>query len=375
MEEENRPIRVAQIMGKMVGGGVEAFVMNYYRNIDKSKIQFDFIVDEDSTDIPKEEIESLGGRVIVIPPYQHIFKYVRKLTKVLRENKYKIVHSQLNTLSIFPLYCAYRAKVHIRIAHSHSTTNKIEWKKNLVKNLLKPFAKIFATDYWACSEHAGRWLFGNKEFDKGNVYIVNNAIDIEKFKYNKEVREVKRKELNINNDTLVIGNIGRFVKQKNQEFLVDIFNEVYKKNANSILLLVGQGPLQDTIKEKVKVYGLEKNVKFLGQRTDINYLYQVFDIFVLPSIYEGLGIVLIEAQVSGLYCIASSQVPRVSKVTDNIEFLDLENNPDQWAQEILKKSLILKRENHINDVAQSGYDIKNQCKKLEDKYIELVGKI
>ena len=151
-----KPIRIAHIMGKWVGGGVEAVVMNYYRHINREKVQFDFICDEDSTNIPYEEIESLGGKVIIIPPYQKLFKYIKKLTKVLKEGKYKIVHSHINTLSVFPLYCAKKAKVPVRIAHSHSTTNKKEWKKNLMKQVLKPFSKLFATDYFACSEYAGR---------------------------------------------------------------------------------------------------------------------------------------------------------------------------------------------------------------------------
>ena len=190
---ETKPIRVAQIIGKWLGGGVEAVVMNYYRHIDRNKIQFDFICDEDSTNIPYEEIESLGGKVIIIPPYQKLFKYIKELTKVLKEGKYKIVHSHINTLSVFPLYCAKKAKVPVRIAHSHSTTHKKEWKKNLMKQILKPFSKLFATNYFACSEYAGRWLFGDKEFDKGNVYVLNNAIDVDKFKYDEKIRKLKEK--------------------------------------------------------------------------------------------------------------------------------------------------------------------------------------
>ena len=182
------PIRIAHVIGKWVGGGVEAVVMNYYRNIDKSMIQFDFICDNDSTNIPYEEIESLGGKVILVPPYQKVFEYQKVLQKILKENNYKIIHSHINTLSVFPLYAAKKVGVPVRIAHSHSTTNKKEWKKNLLKQVLRPFSKVFATDYMCCSELAGRWLFGNKEYDKGNVYLLNNAIDLDKFKYNKRIR-------------------------------------------------------------------------------------------------------------------------------------------------------------------------------------------
>ena len=259
---KNEPIRVAQIIGKWLGGGVEAVVMNYYRHIDRSKIQFDFICDEDSTNIPYQEIEELGGKVILIPPYQKIFKYQKELRKVLKNGGYRIIHSHINTLSIFPLYAAKKVGVPVRIAHSHSTTNKKEWKKNLLKQILRPFSKIFATDYMCCSELAGRWLFGDKEYNKGNVYLLNNAIDLDKFKYDEEVRKEKRKELNISDDTLVIGHVGRFVEQKNHRFLIDIFNEVHKQKENSILLLAGQGPLMDEMKNKVrnlcKVFGTKK---------------------------------------------------------------------------------------------------------------------
>ena len=181
--EKNEPIRVAQIIGKWLGGGVESVVMNYYRHIDRTKIQFDFICDEDSTNIPYGEIEKMGGKVILIPPYQKVFKYHKKLKEVLKSGGYKIVHSHINTLSVFSLFAAKCAGVPVRIAHSHSTTNKKEKKKNLLKQVLRPFSKVFATDYMCCSELAGRWLFGNKEYDNGNVYLLNNAIDLDKFKY------------------------------------------------------------------------------------------------------------------------------------------------------------------------------------------------
>ena len=230
------PIRIAQVIGKWVGGGVEAVVMNYYRHIDKSKIQFDFICDEDSTNIPYEEIEKLGGKVILIPPYQKLFRYHRELKRVLKEGNYKIVHSHINTLSVFSLFAAKCAKVPVRIAHSHSTTNKKEKKKNLMKQVLKPFSKLFATDYMCCSELAGRWLFGDKLYDEGKIYLLNNAIDLQKFEYNEKIREEVRKELNIDEETFVMGHIGRFVEQKNHSFLIDIFYELQKEKQNAVLM-------------------------------------------------------------------------------------------------------------------------------------------
>lgn len=368
---DNEPVRVAQIMGKWVGGGVESVVMNYYRHIDRTKIQFDFICDDDSTNIPYGEIGKLGGKVILIPPYQKVFKYHNKLKKILKEGHYKIVHSHINTLSVFSLFAAKCAGVPVRIAHSHSTTNKKEKKKNLLKQVLRPFSKLFATDYMCCSELAGRWLFGDKEYDKGNVYLLNNAIDLDKFKYNETLRKKKRKELGIKDDTLVIGHIGRFVAQKNHDYLIDIFNEIHKKNNNSVLLLAGQGPLMEEIKNKVKSLKLEKNVKFLGQRNDANELYQDFDVFLLPSLYEGLPVVGVEAQAAGLLCYLSDDMTKETKILDITKFMSLNNTPEEWADNILDDVKKYKRLDASKEITAKNFNIKEEVNKLEKYYLNL----
>lgn len=369
---KQEPIRIAQIIGKWVGGGVEAVVMNYYRHIDKSKIQFDFICDDDSTNIPYEEIESLGGKVILIPPYQKVLKYHKELKRVLKEGNYKIVHSHINTLSVFSLFAAKCAKIPVRIAHSHSTTNKKEKKKNLMKQVLRPFSKIFATDYMCCSELAGRWLFGNKEYDKGNVYLLNNAIDLEKFKYDENVRKEVREELEIKDSTLVIGHIGRFVEQKNHTFLIDIFEELHKEKEDSVLLLVGQGPLQEEIKAKVERLGLQNSVKFLGQRNDANRLYQAFDVFVLPSLYEGLPVVGVEAQAAGLLCVLSDDMTKETKVLETTKFVSLKENADFWNDIVLNNYNSFNRINTKNSVSTNGFNILLETNKLENKYKNLI---
>lgn len=370
MAKKKEPIRIAHIVGKWLGGGVEAVIMNYYRHIDRDKVQFDLICDEDSTDIPYEEIEKLGGKVILIPPYQKVFKYIKELKRVLKEGEYKIVHSHINTLSVFPLYAAKKAGVPVRIAHSHSTTNKKEWKKNLMKLALRPFAKTFSTDYFACSELAGRWLFGDKSFDEGKVYVLNNAIDLDKFKYDEKIRKAKRKELKIKDDTIVIGHIGRFVEQKNHRGLIDIFNEIHKLNKNTTLVLAGQGPLMDEMKKKVKSLNLEKNVKFLGQRSDANELYQAFDVFLLPSLYEGLAVVGVEAQASGLLCILSDEITKEVKVLDSTEFLSLSTSPDVWANVLLQSLEKYKRKDTRKALTEKRFNIEEEAHNLIDKYIE-----
>lgn len=371
MEKKDKPIRIAQVIGNWFGGGVEAVVMNYYRNIDRSKVQFDFLCSEQSTDIPYKVIENLGGRVILIPSYSKVFKYQKELKKIFKENNYSIVHSHISTMSIFPLRAAKNAGVPVRIVHSHSTTNKKEKKKNLMKQVLKHFSKMYATDYMCCSELAGRWLFGNKAFDKGQVYLLNNAIDLDKYKYDKEIRIKKRKELNIDKDTLIIGHIGRFVQQKNHTFLIDIFNEIHKKEPNSVLLLAGQGPLQDEIRQKVDDLSLSSSIKFLGQRKDANELYQAFDVFLLPSLYEGLPVVGVEAQASGLLCIFSDDMTKETKVLDSTVFISLKQNSNEWAATLLEKHKLYKRINTKKEITKNSFNIEIETNKLEKKYFNL----
>lgn len=370
-----QPLRIAQVMGKMVGGGVEAVVMNYYRHIDHSKFQFDFLVDDDSTNIPREEIESLGGRVILVPPYQHLKSYINKLIEVFQENNYKVVHSHINTLSVFPLYAAKKAGVEVRIAHSHSTSNKQERKKDLLKNLLRPFSKIFATDYYCCSEYAGHYLFGNKAYDKGQVTLINNAIDLDNFIYNEDIRNKVRTELGLENK-LVIGHVGRFISQKNHHKIIEIFDDLTRiNNIDSILLLIGEGSLLPEIKQQVKDLKLEDKVMFLGQRTDVNELMQAMDIFLLPSLYEGLPVVGVEAQTAGLLCILSSAMTKETKVLDTTEFIDLNKPSKEWAKIIAKKSKIYKRVNTKKQIQKRGFDIEIEAKKLEEKYLKLAQRV
>ncbi len=369
---ENEPIRIAQVMGKWLGGGVEAVIMNYYRNIDKSKIQFDFICDSDSTDIPYEEIEALGGRVILCPPYQKALEYHKELKRIFKENRYKIVHSNINALSVFPLCAAKKAGVPIRIAHSHSTSSKKEWKKTILKDILRPFSKVYPTHYFACTEHAGRWLFGDKTFEEGKVLVINNGIDTDKYVFNEKVRREVREELDLKDSDIVIGHIGRFMKQKNHDFLIDVFNELYKENSNYKLMLIGQGPLQEEIKQKVENLGLKQAVMFLGQKTDVNRYYQAMDLFLFPSLYEGLGMVMIEAQCSGLPCVASTEVPGIAKVNDNVEFIGLVQPINVWTEKV-KEMIKLERIINLDRVKESGYDIVTEAKKLEREYLEYEG--
>lgn len=365
----NQPIRIAHIVGKMVGGGVESTVMNYYRNIDKTRYQYDFLVDSDSTKIP-EEIEQLGGKVIPIPPYQKLFKYQKELRKLLAENEYKIVYSHLNTLSVFPLFAAWRAKTPIRIAHNHSTAGKGELKKNVLKYVLRLAAKWFPTNLCACSEYAGRWLFGKRTMETGGVTIWKNAVEVDKFLFSKDIRDEIRENMGIKNK-FVVGHVGRFIHQKNHMFLIDIFNKIYQQSKDAVLLLIGTGELMDEVRRKVAALHLNEAVIFLGNSDKVSSLYQAMDVFVFPSFYEGLGMVAVEAQIAGLPVLAADTVPIEAKICSNFKYLSLNNSSSEWASEILNIKLS-ERSNMYQIACQAGYEIGVEAKKMMDWYDGLI---
>lgn len=361
------PIRVAQVVGKMVGGGVEAVVMNYYRHIDRSKVQFDFLVDSDSTLVPREEIESLGGRIFEIPPYQHAIEYQRELQSLFTQEGWKIVHSHINALSVFPLRAAKKAGIPVRIAHSHSTSGKGEFAKNALKGFLKLFSTRYPTDLAACTEYAGKWLFGSSHFT-----VFNNAIDLSSFSFNRSIRDEQRAGLGAQDDTLVLGNIGRFIPQKNQLFLLDVFKAVYAQNPDSILVICGDGKLRPQAEEKARSLGIASAVRFLGQISNVQDVYQALDLFVLPSLYEGLGMVAIEAQVSGLPCICSERVPNDVALSSRCSFVPLSMGVEGWSNAILAahRDVIDRSDPHSSPGFES-YDIFKAAPKLEEYYLKL----
>ncbi len=366
-QERNYPIRVAQVIGKLNAAGVEAVINNYYRHINHDLIQFDYYIDEDSNFDPPQELVDMGARYFVIPPYQKLPQYIKELIKKFKENKYEIVHINMNTLSVFALFAAWVVKVPVRINHNHSTASKGETKRNILKYILRPFAKIFATDYFACSNYAGKWLFGERAIIKGDVKIFNNAIDVEKFKYNEIVRQQVRKELQIE-DKFVVGHVGRFCFQKNHDFLLDIFNDISKVQPNAVLMLIGVGDLQDNVRRKVEKLQLQEKVLFLGARSDVHRFYQGMDAFVLPSHYEGLGLVGIEAQAASLPCFFFDKIPEEAKVLKMTELLSLKDSSLVWAETILK-SQNNQRASVGFEIQEAGFDIEKESKKLEDYYL------
>ena len=362
------PLRIAQIMGIMENGGVEAVVMNYYRAIDRSRIQFDFFVDETSSFPQREEIERLGGRCYLVPSYSHPLRYVRALTRLFRENRYLLVHSQINTMGVFPLFAAWLARVPVRICHNHSTAHPGEGKKSLMKLLLRPFARLFATDNFACGETAARWMFGNRLVDAGRVTVSPNAIDLARFRFSADDRSAVRAEIDAGESTLVVGHIGRFMFQKNHAFLLQIFRSLLSIRPDSLLLLAGEGELLEETQELAQQLGIDARVRFLGVRRDANRLYCAMDVFCLPSYYEGLPVVMVEALANGLSCVVSDQVTRELNAF-SVTQLPLESGTVAWAQALAPAT----RSDHAPDAFYAQFDISQTAKQLETIYLAKSG--
>lgn len=365
MKQKDEPIRVAQIMGKLWAGGVEMVVFNYYRAIDKSKIQFDFYYDADSTVEPPQDLIDMGARFYKIPPYQKLPQYIREQKKHLKENQYLIVHSHLNTLSVFPLFVAWMCRVPVRVAHNHSVPSGKELKRDALKYFLRIFGRVFPTDYFACSEKAGRWMFGNRNYDAGKVVVIKNATDFERFRADEETIEKLKKQLGLN-DKFVIGHIGRFTFAKNHEFLLDVFKKISDIRNDAVLLLVGDGELNQTIHNSVKTKGLENRVVFAGQVSNPELYYRLANVIVVPSVFEGLSLATIESQIAGVPVVVSDAIPEEAIISNGVVRLSLQS--PNWVSTILSMAnkIVVLNEN------SKDYDIYYAVKKLEDWYEDKV---
>ena len=358
------PIRVLQVVTIMNRGGLETMLMNYYRKVDRNKIQFDFMVHREERGDYDDEIEALGGKIFRMSPIKpgNYRNYFKQLDNFFKENKeYKVVHSHINENSGFVLRSAKKYNVPCRIAHSHLADLKLDYKfpfRLYGRHYLNPNV----TEYFACSKDAGKWLFKNP---KKEIIVLNNAVDTELFSPNENIRQKIRRNLNIE-DKFVIGHVGRFNPQKNHTFLIDVFKEIKKIKDNAELILIGQGYLFDEVKEKVNNLGLQDSVKFLGLRTDIPELMQGMDLFLFPSLFEGLPVVLVEAQAAGLKCVTSTGVTKETDITDSLEFYDLNETPEKWAEKIV--NLDTRKRNNSKLLNEKGYDSSTNIKWLVDFY-------
>ena len=360
-------IRILQVVNNMHRAGLETMLMNYYRHVDRNKIQFDFLTHRSERADYDDEIKELGGKIYHAPRlypqnYPAYFKYMKNFFQ--EHPEYKIVHSHIDSMSYLPLKAAKKAGVPIRIAHSHNTSIDKDFKYPL-KQLFRIKINSVATHRCACGEIAGDYLFRGKKY-----MIIPNAIESEKFLYNSRIRKLKREELNIT-DQFVIGHIGRFSTQKNHKYLINLFSEFLKIHSNSILLLIGKGENFNEIQQQVSNLRLEQKVIFLGGREDVSDLYQAMDVFILSSLYEGVPVVGIEAQFSNLPCIFSEGVPREVSFTNRTTFLELSYEFDNWIQAIMRYLPDLKRNLTNRSIHESKYNICNAYKILENYYVNI----
>jgi glycosyltransferase involved in cell wall biosynthesis len=350
-------------------GGLETMLMNYYRQMDRSKIQFDFIVHRQEEGHYDHEITALGGKIYRMPqirPGQYK-SYFRALDQFfIGHPDYHVVHSHINENSSFILKAAKKAGIPCRIMHSHLSDLSLD-----IKFPFRVYARLSMKDnpssYFACSKKAGKWLFGKQISESGKVIVLNNAVNVNEFSFNQRLRDEIREELSAG-DRLVIGHIGRFNEQKNHDFLIDVFKEIHDKEPNSLLILAGDGHLRPMIEKKIKKLGLSEHVRILGVRNDISRLLQGMDIFLFPSLFEGLPVVLVEAQAAGLRCVISDTITSETDVTGRLQFISLKQSAEFWAQEIIATSC--EHADTSDLLRKNGYDTTTMAKWLSDYYMD-----
>lgn len=356
-------IRVLQVVTHMERGGLETMLMNYYRHMDRQKVQFDFLTHRQARGAYDDEIESLGGIIYRLPrlvPWSR--SYLAALDAFFTEHlAYQIVHVHQDCLSSVILKAAAKHQVPVRIAHSHNA-NQDKNLKYPIKLWYKRSIPRYATDLFACGKNAGDWMFGGAPYQ-----IINNAIDAAAYTCDAAKRAAVRRSLGFT-DELVVGHVGRFNPQKNHPFLLEIFSELLKKEPNAVLLLVGGGEDKAKIQARAKEMGIDEQVRFLGVRSDVADLMQAMDVFVFPSLYEGLPVTMVEAQASGLPCIISDKVPEECIITEGlVDVMPLSASADAWAEKVLEKRKC-PRTDHSKEVAAHGFDIKAEALKLQEFY-------
>lgn len=366
------PIRILVLDNIMDRGGAQTMMMNYYKHIDRSKIQFDFLIHREYKGAFDDEIEALGGHIYhIIPPYpQNYFKYRRKISVFFDEHpNYLILHSNMTETALFAFMEAKRRGIPIRICHAHTAIVKHKFSlKNIILFIYRKMISHYTTDRFSCGVAAAKFVFGPSRKD---IVYMHNAIDTKKFVYDHSTENAVRDEYNLGS-AYVVGHVGRFFEPKNHSFLIDIFNEIHKRVPNSVLMLVGGGELEDvcmnSIKEKVRRLGLKESVRFCGVCSDVNRIMNAFDVFVLPSLWEGFPVVMVEAQTEGIQCFISDTVLPECILTENVSVISLQESASKWAEIILSKSNYKKRD-MSQQIEDKGYDIISNAKWLERFYI------
>lgn len=371
MSKTEKPVKVLYFVDRMLRGGIQTFVLENWKHMDHNKVKIDFLLLDDGVDYELEDILiKLGSDVyklkgIWIRKPKDFIPYRKALDDFFRDHHdYKVIHLHSSSKNYMVLEFAKKYGINTRIAHSHNIGFQTSSKNQIIiGNLFKPLLCHYATDFFACSENAGKWLFGNRK-----VTVLKNAVDINKYRFSKEKSKIMKRELGLEGNK-VIGHVGRFTHQKNHKFLIRIFEELLKIDETYRLILVGEGTLKDSIQEQVKKMGVSDKVLFLGFKSNVEDYMQAMDMFVFPSEFEGLGLVLIEAQASGLPCFTSKDVvPEEAKVSDLLTYIPLKDNPKEWAAIIHSKHY--ERITPEESISQRGYSIEQTAKYLEEYYLE-----
>ena len=357
-------IRVLQIVTHMNRGGLETMIMNYYRHINREKIQFDFLTHREYDGDYGEEIMLMGGNIYHISKLNPFsLSYLKELKTFFLEHKeYEIIHVHQDCMSGIILKVAEECKIPVRIAHCHSSGQDFNLKY-FIKLYYKRYISKYATKLYSCGRKSGNWMFGKNS----NFTVLPNAIMSNEYSYSHDKAIAVRRKLGIKNDDIVIGHVGRFCQVKNHSYLVKIVKVLCDKSSKYKLLLVGQGELMDEVKKQVKSEKIEDNVIFLGLRNDVSDILQAMDVFVFPSIYEGLPVSMIEAQAAGLKCIISDGVPIECDITGNVSQMSLECSPEEWADTIAS-SVHYERVDMHEKIANAGFDIVDNSLTLEEFY-------
>ena len=366
--EVMEPVRVLNLFTIMNRGGAETMVMNYYRKINREKVQFDFLVHREEEGAYEQEIKELGGRIYRMPPIypQNFSLYKKKIREFFEEHKeYKIIHSHMSELGYFALREAARQEIPVRICHAHSAPHEFDLKM-LMRIYFKNRMLPYLTHMFTCGKEAGNYLYGKKNEDK--FIQLNNAIETKKYRYDKKIDEQVRRELGLEKK-FIVGHVGNLRKPKNHKFLINVFAKIYEKQNNAVLVLAGSGELETALRQQVKELELDNQVLFLGLREDIQRIMQCFDVFVFPSLFEGLPVTMIEAQASGNLSFISDRIPTQCCITDNVRILSLNETEEHWANEILKEGIKYKKKDMYKYIIKTGFDIEENAKWLEEFYI------
>lgn len=364
------PIRVLHEDVIMNPGGIETLLMNTYRHIDRSLVQFDFMVHRPEEGFHEKEINELGGRVYHTRPFNpmHHRAYKNSIVKVFEEHpEYKVLHAHAD-LSGWPLKYAAKCGVPTRIVHSHNCAPSMSLKYFFFQ-YEKLWMKKYCTDMFMCSTPAGEWLFGKKTVESGKVRFIKNGVETDRYRFNEKVRAEVRRELNAG-DKLVFCHVGRFMAQKNHKFLLQIFSEIHKQNSNTMLIMAGIGELKEECERLASELGISDSAKFLGIRGDVERLLQGADLFLLPSLWEGLPLTVVEAQSAGLPVVMSDVITKEVILTKGVKTPSLSDSAEKWSQTALELCTTYKRYDCRKEIIDAGFDICSTAKFLQDFYIE-----